>query len=110
MGSKKKRRSLEQRIKDAKAELTELENKKNQQALTNALEEGLVSKDNETEFKKLQKDGGALTKAAKIAEAYEDGELKDALEALRDRIDDAMRNLIEGGEGGGNDDEEYEEE
>ena len=105
MGSKKKRRNLDQRIKDKKAELVELENKKKQQALTNALEEGLVSKENEAEFKKLQKDGVSLTKAAKIAEAYEDTELKEALEGLRDRIGDAMRNLIDDGDG----DDEYEE-
>ena len=53
---KKKRRNIKQRIDDKKAELAEREAKQKGQELASARDEGLVSKENEAEFKKLQKE------------------------------------------------------
>ncbi len=104
---KKKRRNIKQRIEDKKAELAELETKQKGQELASALDEGLVSKENEAEFKKLQKEVTILTKAAKVADGYNRDDLQASIETLRDRVSESMRDLIDDETG---DDDEYEEE
>ena len=89
-----KRRSIDQRIEDKMAELAELKAKKSQKKLDDALEQGMVSKENEKEFKKLQGQLKSLAKANKVAQEYKHDELIGELERLIQKITDELNDLV----------------
>jgi len=95
MESKRRRRSIQDRIADQERELEELRWLERIENLEQALKGGRVSSDNRTEFTTRIREMKLIKRAAAAVERHDEPELADALKVFQDKVAESMATLVQ---------------
>jgi hypothetical protein len=95
MESKRRRRSIQDRIADQERELEELRWLERIENLEQALKGGRVSSDNRAEFTARIREMKLIKRAAAAVERHDEPELADALKVFQNKVAESMATLVQ---------------